>query len=75
MGWTRPLTANESVETAAETWQQPEREGRLWGAWLGAEHRLDGARTVRAALRWCRSDEEGRHQSELSLTGQLVRQF
>ncbi len=75
MGWTRPLTANDSLETAAETWQQPEREGRLWGAWLGAEHRLDGARTVRAALRWCRSDEEGRHQSELSLTGQLVRQF
>jgi hypothetical protein len=75
LGWTRPLSANDSLETAAETWQQPEFGGRLVGAWLGAEHRLDGARTVRAALRWCRSHEEGRQHSELSLTAQLVRQF
>lgn len=75
LGWTRPLSANDALETAAEAWQQPESQGHLVGAWLGAEHRLDGARTVRAALRWCRSHEEGRHQSELSLTAQFVRQF
>jgi hypothetical protein len=75
LGWSRPLNANNTVEAVVETWHQPEGDGGLWGAWLGAEHRLDGARTARLALRWCRAHEAGRPQSELSLLGQFVRQF
>jgi len=75
LGWTRPLNARNSVEAAAETWHQPEANGGLWGGWLGFEHRLDGARTARVALRWCRAHEAGQPQSELSLLGQFVRQF
>ena len=70
-GWTRPLSAKNSLEAAVEGWRQPEREGRLWGAWLGGERRLDGARTARAALRWSRSREEDHTRAELSLTAQL----
>jgi hypothetical protein len=75
LGWMRPLNAKSSVEAAAETWHQPEGDGGLWGGWLGFEHRLDGARTARIALRWCRARESGQPQSELSLLGQFVRQF
>lgn len=75
LGWSRPLNAKSAVEAAVETWHQPERDGGLWGAWLGAEHRLDGARTARVALRWCRAREDGQRRSELSLLGQYVRQF
>lgn len=75
LGWTRPLGANDALETAAETWQQPEGRGRLLGTWLGVEHRLDGARTLRIALRWCSSHEQERHLAGLSLIGQFVRQF
>jgi hypothetical protein len=74
-GWTRPISAKTTFETAGETWHQPEGEGRLWGLWLGGEYRLDGARTARAALRWSRSRDDGRYQSGLSLVGQYVRQF
>jgi hypothetical protein len=74
-GWTRPLDARHSVETAVETWRQPEGDGRLWAAWLGAERRLDGARTARAALRWSRSREAGQHRSNVSVGAQFVRQF
>jgi hypothetical protein len=75
LGWTRPLSSRNTLETAVETWHQPEGDGGLWGAWLGAEHRLDGARTARVALRWCRAHESGHPQSELSLLGQFIRQF
>jgi hypothetical protein len=74
-GWARPLDARNSLEGAVETWNQPAGDGLLWGAWLGGEHRLDGARTARAALRWSRSREDGDHHSDLSLTAQYVRQF
>jgi hypothetical protein len=75
LGWTRPLDARNTVEAAAETWHQPAADGRLYSVWLGAEHRLDGSRTTRAALRWSRSHEGGRSASELALMGQYVRQF
>jgi hypothetical protein len=75
LGWARPLNAKSTVEAALESWHQPERDGGLWGAWLGAEHRLDGARTARVALRWCRARESSQTQSQLSLLGQFVRQF
>jgi hypothetical protein len=74
-GWMRPLDARHSLEAAVETWRQPAGDGRLWGAWLGAERRLDGARTARAALRWSRSRESGQDRSELSVGAQYVRQF
>jgi hypothetical protein len=74
-GWLRPLSANDSVEAAIETWGQPEKDGLLWGAWLGGEHHFDGLRTARAALRWCRGREAGHSDSHLSLTAQFVRQF
>jgi hypothetical protein len=74
-GWTRPLSARDSVEAAVETWRQPAEEGLLWGAWLGGEHHFDGLRTARAALRWSRAREGGRSDSQLSLTAQYVRQF
>jgi hypothetical protein len=75
LGWARPLNAKNSVEAAAETWRQPERDGRLWSVSLGAERRLDGARTARAALRWSHSREADQGRSRLSLTLQYVRQF
>jgi hypothetical protein len=75
IGWTRPLNAKTAIESAGETWHQPEGEGRLWGVWLGGEHRLDGARTMRVALRWSRSWNDGEYHSDLSLVGQFLRQF
>jgi hypothetical protein len=75
LGWTRPLSSKDALESVVEAWRQPELKGQLWGAWLGAEHRLDGLRTIRAALRWSRSTEDGHGHSGPSLTAQLVRQF
>jgi hypothetical protein len=75
LGWTRPIGPKDAIESAVEAWHQPEHKGQLRGAWLGAEHRLDGLRTIRAALRWAGSSEDRRSHSGLSLTAQLVRQF
>jgi hypothetical protein len=75
LGWTRPFDSRNTLEAAGETWHQPAGDGHLYGVWLGAEHRLDGARTARAALRWSHSSEGGRSESDVALMGQYVRQF